>query len=655
MQCGEMAEEAAALRRVEKVRGHLDGQQRGGAADKAALPPGGALSAAEASAVRQGDCEAAYDYIVVGAGSAGCALAARLSEDPKVSVLLLEAGGDNQDMHVRGPLLPCPRLQNTARDWALRSTPQAGTAGRVSHQPRGKMLGGSSSINYMIYCRGDPRNYDQWAREEGCGEQWSYAQVLPLFIKSERLVTSGAAVDAALDVAAHGRSGPLAVTAVADPRVEFVSRDLCERFVRGCAEQGIPGGDYNGRKQEGASMSQVTVENGVRQDTFTSFLARPGALERANLTVLCYAHVQQVALQGARAVGVVFKSGNLPTTTLGTRAVPSRFVAARKEVVLCAGAFHTPQLLMLSGLGPREHLEEMGIPVVRDLPGVGSNLQDHLMVPLTYAVKDEAEAFSASVVSLLREVFNYVVRSAGSLMLPFVLGVAFFRSGLRREEDGNDLQIHYVPYTGNGDQRTATNNLGFDPKLNPRYDVALNPSKHLTFLPSLVRPKSTGTVRLRSNSAFDPPLVDPRFLSDPSDVEALLICMKKTRQIARSAAFAPVLGPEKVNPFSKFAPETDEYLRECIEDEVVTIYHASGTCKMGRQERSDVVVDASSLKVKGFENLRIADCSIMPQIVSGNTNAPAIMIAEKCAEIVLKDLAAERQRNQPPRGGSKYA
>lgn len=573
-----------------------------------------------------------YDYVIVGAGSSGCVLASRLSEDPNNKVLLLEAGGSNQSFSVRSPMLTCPKLQNTELDWALRTEEQQELLNRVSHQPRGKALGGCSSINYMIYCRGDPRNYDQWANEYNC-KGWSYEQVLPFFQKSERFHPPlGKAAD---QYPSHGLGGVLDVTDVQDDRIDFLSKDSIARFVSACDEKGIPANaDYNSCSgQTGASFSQITVKDGRRRDTASCFLFEHGVLDRPNLTVLCHAHVMRVCLQGPKAVGVTYTLKNSKQTF---------FKKGRREVILCAGAFASPQLLMLSGVGPRQHLQAKGISVHADLAGVGQNLQDHVMFPITYKIRDPFPGFTGGVLQVATELIRLLVFSQGIFMLPFVLGVAFFRSGLRPERDGNDLQFHVVPYVGK-DQEDAVNNLGYD---QPRFDVKLNPDKGLVFLPSLVRPKSVGVVELRSDSPFDAPRIDPRYLSDPHDMRAMVAAYKKTREIAEeSNAFKGYLEKTRqLNPYSNLDPDSDEYYIQDIRESLVTIYHASGTCKMGDPVADPTVVcDAQSLKVKGFENLRVVDCSVAPTIISGNTNALAIMIAEKAAHIIMSE---EKEKNR---------
>ncbi|GBG33482.1 Choline dehydrogenase, mitochondrial [Hondaea fermentalgiana] len=623
-------------RRVEKIAGHLRGDSGGSNVDEKARRRG--LQAQEtAGLVDGGEILAEYDYIVVGAGSAGCVVASRLSEDPKVSVLLLEAGGNNQTFSVRHPLVTCATLQNSQYDWGFRSEPQQNQNERVSYWPRGKCLGGSSSINYMLYVRCDPRNYDQYANEFGC-EGWSYKEVLPFFRKSENLITSQKMDPTHHSDEYRSRKGPLKVIDLSDPHFEFQTKYVSECFVSACNEKGIQGPhDFNSGKQDGANLAQVSVADGKRSDTASMFLFETGALKRPNLTVMTHAHVQKLVTQGDLVTGVVFKAGDHDMKTLRTSAVPSRFVAARKEVVISAGAVGTPQILMLSGIGPHEELEQLGIPCIADLP-VGRNMSDHLMCPLPYAVKDHAPGFSGSFMEIAQGFWDYYVKGQGIFSFPFITAMAFFRSGIRPEEDGNDLQIHFTPYTMD-DHELLKRNFGTD-ITHPRFQDEL-PPKRVMFIPSLVRPKSKGSVTLRSACPFDAPRIEPNYLDHEDDMEMFLHCYRKCMEIAEtSEAFKDVLGERIVNAYSEYDPNSDEYIREELRETSVTIYHPVGTAKMGRVEDPTTVVDAKTLKVKGFLNLRVADASIFPEVPSGNTNAPAIMAGERVAHMIASSSSS---------------
>lgn len=610
-------------RRVHKLVSHLQASGKTNAG----------LGTQETAGLQQGgDLPSEFDYVVIGAGSAGCVVASRLSEDPKVSVLLLEAGGTNQESQVRHPMLTCPTLQNGPFDWAMRTVPQESMINRKSHWARGKGLGGSSSINYMLYVRGDPRNFDQWANEFGC-DGWSSKECLPFFKKSENLLTSNKIQKGHHDEGYHGRTGPLKVTDLTDPALTFPAREICNRFVAACDEAGIPGPhDYNGATQTGASMCQVNVHDGKRCDTASMFLYETGALQRPNLTVMTYAHVQKIVTQGDTATGVIFKSGNYDAEKLKSDEIPSQFVGVRKEVIVSAGAVNTPQILMLSGIGPRDELARHNIPCVADLP-VGKNLSDHVLTFITYPINPNVPQFSGKPLELMKAFWDYYVSGSGTLSVPIILATAFFRSGIRPEEDGNDLQIHFSPYN-NSDPALTEKNFGYNMSL-PRYQDTTDYGPCLNVLPSLVRPRSKGEVTLRSNCPFDKVVIDPRYFSDEDDMKMLIACYRKCIEIVdNSTALQDILGPRVINKASKNDPNSDAYIIEEIREQTVTIFHPVGTAKMGRLDDPTAVCDARTLKVKGFKNLRVADASVMPEITSGNTHAPSVMIGERCADFI---------------------
>lgn len=577
-----------------------------------------------------------YDYIVCGAGSAGCVVASRLSEDPNVKVLLLEAGATNQVYRVHQPLVTCADLQTSTYDWAYRTVPQKNQNDRISHHPRGKCLGGSSSINTMLYVRGDPRNFDQWEQEYGC-EGWSYKDVLPFFLRSEKLVTSDKMDPNFHDSRYHSREGPMAVTDISDPIYHMVSRDTSERFVAACNECGIRGPhDYNGPEQEGVSLSQVTTLNGKRVDSASAFLFDSGAIKRPNLTVVTHAHVERVVIQGDTALGVLVKTGDYDIETLKSDAVPSQFVRARKEVIVSGGAVNTPHILMHSGIGPREELAKFNIPCVADLP-VGKSFTDHLLFFLEYAYADNVSSFSGQPLHVLRAFWDYYVNSAGPFMFGPATALAFFRSGIRPEKDGNCLQIHFIPYAQN-DLEQIKRNFGLDSS-HPQYADSMRHPNRAVFLPSLIRPLSKGVIGLQSASPFDPPRLDPNYLDDEDDVRMLISCYRKCIEIAeKSEAFKGHFKERIINKHSQFDPNSDDYIIEEIRSKACTIYHEASTARMGHPDDPLVVCDAKNLKVKGFKNLRVADASVMPDVISGNTNAPSIMIGERCADFIKKGL-----------------
>jgi len=574
--------------------------------------------------------QATYDYIVVGAGSAGCVVASRLSEDPDVSVLLIEAGGSNQRFMVRSPFVTCPLLQNTSLDWAYRTTRQATTDDRVSFWPRGKCLGGCSSINFMIYCRGDPRNYDHWAQKLGC-DGWSYEEVLPFFKRSENLLEEGGA-----EAELHGRGGPLQVTQMSEH--DFVNKEICEQFVESCGAAGLPRGDYNGREQRGASLTQVTVKDGVRCDTASAFLFGTGALARPNLTVLTDAMVTRVVLQGLEATGVCVQTKG--------KAEPPVFLSASKEVVLSCGAVGTPQLLLLSGLGPRAHLEEHGIGCVRDLP-VGENLQDHIMWPLPYGLKPGVPAALSPqrpvTGGLLGGLAKHLLFGTGVLSFPMVQAVAFGHSGTEGsdEAEGNDMQLHWLGFAGGFDKNMMERNFGIVPRedrpmtrLDDHPDLFVK--EGVTFLSTLVLPKSTGFVRLASADPAEPPIIEPRYLSDPRDLAVCAAATRLARRVAREPPLRDALGEMVNDPSIPHDPESDEYIHEYVRRSCITVYHPVGTAKMGAADDPTAVVDPR-LRVRGVRRLCVADASVMPSIVSGNTNAPSVMIGERLAAFLQED------------------
>jgi choline dehydrogenase len=507
-----------------------------------------------------------HDYIVVGAGSAGCALANRLSAGES-SVLLLEAGepDDREAIHVPPRF---PELYSSAVDWNYHTVPQPALNDRRLYHPRGKTLGGSSSLNGMIYVRGHPSDYDDWAAMGN--EGWSYEELLPYFKRAENFEPG--------DGEFHGEGGPLNVAEQVDPH------PLSEALVEGMVEAGIEHNpDFNGERQAGCGFYHLTQRDGERCSTAAAYI-RP-ALDRETLTVETEAQVTHVRFEGDRAVGVAYRQDGTTHTADATG-----------EVVLSAGAMNSPQLLMLSGIGPADHLEEHGIDVRVDLPGVGKNLQDHLKLGVVYEQADgPAEpAPTSNVVET-----GCFVRTDDDLPAP-------------------DLQFHNAPVY------LLEHGLGA-----PDDDRTF-----FTMMPTQIRPESTGEIRLASDDPFDSPVIDPEYLSAAGDIEPLVEGVKLAREVAATDAMAPYCGPE-VHP----GPEatTDDDIREFVREHASTVYHPAGTCKMGDDEMA--VVD-DDLRVRGVENLRVADASVMPRIVAGNTNAPTIAIAEKAADLVSETVPA---------------
>jgi len=524
------------------------------------------------------------DYVIVGAGSAGCALARRLSDDPSNRVLLIEAGPRrHQALKVRAPGL-YPTLWRTPLDWKVVTEPQTHVANRRMYWPRGRVVGGTSCLNAMVYIRGNRANYDRWAALGNPG--WSHADVLPYFLRSEDNARGASAY--------HGAGGPLAVS---DQVVSPVSDAFVAATAAAC---GVPvTDDFNGAEQLGAGLYQQTVRRGVRASSAAAFL--DPVRRRPNLEVLADVLVIGVLVLGGRARGVVVRDGH-----------GARDIIAEREVILCAGAVGSPHLLLLSGIGPADALRAVGAEVLHDLPGVGQNLQDHLMSGIVHAIESNAVR-KLTVPRLMAWMARYALRPGGPLAAGPVQAGAFVRSDPGQALP--DLQFHTTP-------------AGL---MQPNTDEVrpLPAGRHFSILPGLIYPRSVGEIRLRSPAPETPPVVDPRYFSDPADLDHLVKGLRLSREIARTAPLAGMLGAE-VWPGP--AVTSDAALADFVRTTVNTIFHPVGTCKMGVDAMA--VVDPE-LRVRGIDGLRVADASIMPTIIGGNTNAPAIMIAEKAADLIL--------------------
>ncbi|MBB2494717.1 GMC family oxidoreductase [Aquipseudomonas ullengensis] len=520
-----------------------------------------------------------FDYIIIGAGSAGCVLANRLSANPANRVCLLESGPEDRSPLIHAPAGVAAILPTRHVNWAFNTVPQPGLGGRLGYQPRGKTLGGSSSINGMVYIRGHQSDFDEWQALGNPG--WSFADVLPYFRKSE--------MHHAGEGQFHGGTGELYVG-------KLETHPATQAFVEAAQLAGHRfNPDFNGGEQEGVGPYDVTIRDGRRWSTATAFL-KPIRNDRSNLTVMTGAHVERILLQGKRATGV--------QVTFKGR---SQALRARREVLLSAGAFGSPQLLMLSGIGSEAELKAQGITVRHELPGVGQNLQDHPDVVLCYRSSDTSLLGVSARGSLKmgKALADYVRHKRGPLASNFAEGGAFLKTDASLARP--DIQLHAVIGMVDNHNRTLHWGHGY--------------SCHVCVL----RPKSIGSVGLQSADPAAPPRIDPNFLGHDDDVQTLLKGYRMTREILEQAPMKPL----SLKDMYSEGLHSDEQLIDLLRKRTDSIYHPIGTCKMGSDEMA--VVDGQ-LRVHGIEGLRVVDASIMPTLVGGNTNAPTIMIAERAAQ-----------------------
>jgi choline dehydrogenase len=532
---------------------------------------------------------ASFDYIVVGAGSAGCVLADRLTASGRHRVLLIEAGGEDRNLWIHIPVGYAKLFTDARHNWLYNSEPEPELGGRTIIQPRGKVMGGSSSINGLLYIRGQAEDFNHWRQLGNAG--WSFEDVLPYFRKAEDQQRG------ADDL--HGVGGPLSVSDVSEPH------PLCEAFIAACEQAGHPRtDDFNGASQEGAGYFQLTTRKGRRWSTARGYL-KP-ARKRSNLAVVSGALATRVLFEGRRAAGVEYMQGG------------ARHVArANAEVILCGGAFNSPQLLQLSGVGPADLLRRHGIEVVADMPGVGADLQDHYQARFNYRCAEPITMndMMGSLAGRVGAGLRYALFRKGFLTVGAGYAGGFFKTDPSMATP--DVQLHFILFSADA----------VGQKLHP----------FPGFLASVcqLRPESRGFVHIRSADPALPPAIQPRYLSDPVDRDVLTAGMQLLRKIMGQPALARYI-VEELAPGKSVA--SDAELLEFARQKGTTVFHPTSTCRMG----SDVtaVVD-ERLRVRGFEGLRVADASIMPTVVSGNTNAACVMIGEKASDMILADASAK--------------
>ncbi len=543
-----------------------------------------------------------FDYIVIGAGSAGAALAARLGEAADRTTCVLEAGGHDSHPFIHIPSFVAAAIGRAETNWRFATVPQPGMNGREIPVPRGKVLGGSGAINGMVYFRGHPRDYDDWADMGAAG--WSYADVLPYFTRTERNEDYPESVF-------HGKHGPVNVKLVENPNAlnyAFMEALASLQF-RACP-------DFNGPDPEGYGRRQGLIRNGRRETTAGAML-RP-AMARGNVHLQTDAQVARILVEDRRAAGVELLDG--------------RIIRARREVVLSAGTVQTPQILLLSGIGPAQHLREVGVEVLQDLAGVGGNYHDHVASPMHVETRDPT-SYGLSFKALPRDMLHlvqYLATRKGPLAGNVFESVAFLRTDPSLERA--DVQFVFQPA-----KRLTVKNVPFP--VGHGYAIS----------PVALYPKSRGTLRLASADPHAAPLIDPRLLSEPEDVQPLIRALRIARAAFASPAFAQYEGTE-VAPGP--AVESDVELEAYIRQTGYTVHHPVGTCRMGDPADATTVVDPQ-LRVRGIDGLRVADASVMPLLVGGNTNAPSVMIGERCADFILGKLALPAAE-LPPESVARY-
>ena len=533
-----------------------------------------------------------YDYIIVGAGSAGSVLANRLSEDPANKVLLIEAGGSDRRFFIQMPIGYGVTYHQKTVNWMYMTEPSPDADNKPSYWPRGKVMGGSSSINAMVYVRGNPKDFDEWSEAGNPG--WSYKEVLPYFKKMESWQNGADNF--------RGGDGPLKVSEVSKQL-----HPLCDNFLSAAQEIGMKlNPDMNGEKQEGVGNYQITTHKGQRMSSSRAYLWP--IKYRSNLTVLKKALVTKVLIRDKKAYGVKYLKSDKTHELLASR-----------EVILSAGSINSPQLLQLSGVGPKKILEQVSVPLVHDSPAVGENLQDHLGV--SYFYKSKVPTLNDELRPVLGKIYQglrYIFSRRGPLSLSVNQSGGFIRTSDNLKKPNIQLYFSPVSYSLESPDKRAM--------------MSPDPFSAMLLGISNCSPRSRGSVHLRSSDPSSPPIIKPNYLSNESDVKDLLEGVKILRKLVKTESFRPVIGEE-------FRPgpqcQTDEQMIQHIKDTVWTVFHPSSTCRMGPDPKSNVV--DSNLKVYGIEGLRVADASIFPSLVCGNINAATIMVGEKASDLILKD------------------